>query len=195
MLALGAILAGVPFVVTLPSQSGLLLLSFLVGCALLLVGAALSPLPRRAKVFLFFAVPFGLLYWIFDLNVTFMERRARMAEGRTGLHRVYEAATAFKKAHGTYEIEDRADLALEGLHAQRYSFWYAVKGEPQMLRGSASQTAPCDLTLPPSVAIVLASPSTFAAAAKGNLDDDPTCDEWSINELGEQRHVLKDLRE
>lgn len=193
MLALGAILAGMPFVVTLPSQAGLLLLSFLVGCLLLLVGTALSPLPRRAKVFLFFAVPFGLIYWIFDLNATLMERRARMEEGRAGLRHVYEAATSFRKTHGTYEIGDRADLALEGLRAQRYSFWYAVKGEPRMLRGSATETAPCDLTTPPTVATVAASPSTFVAAAKGNLDADPACDEWSINERGDQKHALNDL--
>lgn len=195
MLALGAVLAGAPFVVTLPSQTGLLLLSFLVGCLLLLVGTALAPLPRRAKVFLFFAVPFGLIYWIFDLNATLMERRARMAEGRTGLHRVHEAATAFQKTHGTYEIGDRADLGLEGLRARRYSFWYAVKGEPRVLRGSATETAPCDLTTPPTTARVAASPSAFVAAAKGNLDDDSTCDEWTITESGEERHEVNDLRQ
>ncbi len=195
MVILGAILAGVPFFVTLPAQAGLLLLSFLVGCALLLVGTALSPLPRRAKVFLFFAVPFGLLYWIFDLNATLMERRALMAEGRTGLDRVYQAARAFKQSSGTYEIGDRGDLAIQELRAERYSFWYAVKGKPQMLRGSATLTAPCDLTTPPITVAVAASQSAFVAAAKGNLDGDPTCDEWSINELGEQRHNLKDLHQ
>lgn len=195
MLALGAILAGAPFVVTLPSQAGLLLLSFLVGCLLLLVGAALSPLPRRAKVFLFFAVPFGLLYWIFDLNATLLERRARVTEGRTGLYRIYEAAAAFKETHGTYEVGDRADLPLEETRARRYSFWYAVKGQPLMLRGSATQTAPCDLTAPPTAVVVTASASGFVAGAKGNLDDDPACDEWSVNEQGEARHVLNDLRQ
>lgn len=195
MLALGAVLAGVPFLVTLPSQAGLLLLSFLVGCLLLLVGAALSPLPRRAKVFLFFAVPFGLLYWIFDLNATLMERRARMAEARTGLQRVYEAAAAFKAQHGTYEIGDRGELALEGLVARRYSFWYAVRGEPRMLPGSATRTAPCDLTTPPTAVTVTASTSAFVAAAKGDLDGDTTCDEWSINELGEPAQAVRDLHQ
>lgn len=194
MLTLGAILVVVPFVVTLPSQAGLLLLSFLVGCALLLVGAALSPLPRRAKVFLFFGVPFGVLYWIFDLNATLMERRARMAEGRLSLTRVYEAARIFKQQHDTYVVRDPADLALEGLRAERYSFWYAVNGKPRMLEGSATLTGPCDLTRPPTAVTVTASPSTFVAAARGNLDDDPVCDEWSINERGEQRHEVSDLR-
>ncbi len=194
MIALGAILAIVPFLVTLPSRSGLLLLSFLVGCSLLLLGTALSPLPRKAKVFVFFAVPFGLLYWIFDLNATLMERRALMSEGRTGLNRVYEAARALKQKTGTYEVGDRGDLAVGELRAERYSFWYAVKGKPQMLRGSATLTAPCDLTTPPTDVAVAASQSAFVAAAKGNLDGDPTCDEWSITELGEQRHDLKDLQ-
>ena len=195
MLALGAILAGVPFIVTLPSQAGLLLLSFIVGCLLLLVGAALSPLPRKVKVFLFFAVPFGLVYWMFDLNATLMKRRALMEEGRMGLHRVYEAAAAFRAAHGSYEIGDPADLALEGLRAERYSFWYAVKGESRRLPGSATQTAPCDLTTMPTTVTVSASPSGFLAAAKGSIDDDPTCDEWSITEQGEARHELDDLRQ
>lgn len=195
MIALGAILAIVPFLVTLPSQSGLLLLSFLVGCTLLLVGTALSPLPRKAKVFLFFAVPFGFLFWIVDLNETLMERRALMAEGRTGLNRIHRAAVAFKARHGTYEIGDRADLAIEELRAERYSFWYSVNGQPRMLRGSAALTVPCDLTTPPTSVTVAASTTTFVAAAKGNLDDDPTCDEWSINEAGEQRHDLKDLHQ
>lgn len=193
MIALGAILAVAPFLVTLPSQAGLLLLSFLVGCALLLVGTALSPLPRQAKVFLFFAVPFGFLYWIVDLNKTLMERRALMAEGRTGLDRLHKAATVYKKNHGTYEIRDRADLAIEELRSERYSFWYSVNGKPRMLSGSATLTAPCDLTSPPTTVTVEASASTFVAAAKGNLDSDSACDEWSINDRGEQRHDRNDL--
>ncbi len=38
----------------------------------------------------------------------------------------------------------------------------------------------CNLDTPPS-ARVASTESTFIAAAKGQLDNDPTCDEWTIN--------------
>ena len=39
------------------------------------------------------------------------------------------------------------------------------------------------------------SATGFTAMAKGNLDDDATCDEWSINEKKELLHTLDDMKD
>ncbi|MBY0249511.1 MAG: hypothetical protein K2Q17_17815, partial [Nitrospiraceae bacterium] len=50
----------------------------------------------------------------------------------------------------------------------------------------------CDLLTSPTSVQVTATDEGFIAAAKGNLDDDATCDEWSVNEQKEVRHLLDD---
>jgi hypothetical protein len=35
----------------------------------------------------------------------------------------------------------------------------------------------------------------YANVARGNLDDDATCDEWSINDAGKLKHTVDDTKD
>lgn len=113
------------------------------------------------------------------------------SEARVALGGIFTAATSYFAEMGTFEIPNIDALGYVA-GKSRYSFWYAVKGVPMALPGSRRSKGPCDLTTPPTSVNVVASAKGFVAAAKGNLDDDATCDEWSINEKRELIRTMND---
>jgi hypothetical protein len=120
----------------------------------------------------------------------------RHREAKAGLARIFISAVTYIADNGTYEIPDIGALGVD-LPADRrlhYTYWYAVKGVPTAFLSphSVPPSAGCDLTTPPTSVTVMASKDRFVAAAKGNLDDDATCDEWSVNDLKEFVHTLDD---
>ena len=118
------------------------------------------------------------------------------SEARFNLGGIFVTATALYAETGTYEVARITDLGFVLVNGKlRYSVWYAVNGQPTMIplqAGASLITGPCDLTTPPTSVRVTASKTGFVAAVKGNLDDDATCDEWSVNENKEFRHTLDD---
>ena len=126
-------------------------------------------------------------------NITVMEKELRRSEARVGLDAIHLAAQKWKAVHNTYAISGIEDLGLT-LPGKRYSFWYAINGIPIAIPGSSRKKTACDVTTPPTSAKAAVSADRFVAVAKGNIDIDGTCDEWTINEAGRMNNTLDDIR-
>lgn len=137
----------------------------------------------------------GLLVWIAIANWVLIQARSRMGEAMKGLGELRTAAMSRAAESNSYIVSSMNDLSIEKIQPFRYSFWYAVNGSPHAIPQSPRLQWPCDLTTPPASARVTASATGFIAAAKGNLDPDATCDEWTINSRGELFHVVDDLKQ
>ena len=120
------------------------------------------------------------------------QTRARQSEAKVGLGGIFTTATSLKAETDTYAISDISKLGLTFQEMHKYSFWYSVNGVPTMIPGSSQAKSPC-MTTPPTSVKVAASATGFTAAAKGNIDRDDTCDEWSINDVRELKNTLNDV--
>ena len=119
------------------------------------------------------------------------EPRARQSEAKVGLGGIYTSATAMKDERKTFVISDMNQLGYAPSGTPRYTFWYAVNGVPTRLnRVSSDRALGCDG--PPTAIRVAASATGFTAAARGNIDADATCDEWSINDQRVLTNTLND---
>lgn len=153
---------------------------------------------KSLKIILGVLGALGLLYFTVHVMESFQyQSKARQQEAKGGLGVLYAYATALKEKNNTYAMADISafDYSLLGAK-RRYSFWYSVNGVPTTIPLPSNGryiTGPCDVTTPPTTVSVASSQRGFTAAAKGNIDDDPTCDEWSINDARVLQHTLDDL--
>jgi len=126
----------------------------------------------------------GILAAIAIPNFMTYQAKARQAEVKAVLGGIFIAATTVMYAqNGTYVITDIGQLAFAPTGTPRYSYWFAVSGPPgtpTVIPGGSTATAPCNVNSAP--AGVAASGSGFTAGARGNIDSDPTCDDWLIDD-------------
>ena len=135
----------------------------------------------------------GILAAIAMPNFSNYAARSRQSEAKVHLGGIHTAATSNKEERKTYEISDISRLGFTPSGNQRYSLWYAVNGIPTMIPSSNLVKGPCDVTTHPTTVRVAASAKGFTAAAKGNMDADDTCDEWSINDARVLINTLNDV--
>ncbi len=120
-------------------------------------------------------------------------RRGLQTEAKFNLDQIYESAALLLSQRKTFVITEASQLGFTYHQpAARYTVWYAVNGVPTRLNVvSPERAAGCDD--PPAIAKVAASSTGFTAAARGNIDDGATCDEWSINDAKVLTNTLNDL--
>lgn len=127
------------------------------------------------------------------------QARARQTEAKVGLGGIFEKASALRTERQSFAVSEISQLRYVPIgERHRYSFWYSVNGIPSVIplpSGSRYTESPCDLMIPPTSVKVAASVTGFTAAAKGNIDRDDTCDEWSINDARELKNTLNDVAE
>ena len=118
--------------------------------------------------------------------------KARQSEAKVGLGGIYTTATYFFAENKTFVVSDIKQLGYAPSGTPRYTFWYSVKGVPTRINVVSSDRAyGCDG--PPTIAKVAASATGFTAAARGNMDGDETCDEWSINDARVLTNTINDV--
>jgi type IV pilus assembly protein PilA len=123
----------------------------------------------------------GILVAIAIPNFLTYQARARQAEAKAILGGIFMAATTVMHAqNGTYVITDISQLGFAPTGTPKYSYWFDVSGALTPIPGGSTATAPCDVTSAP--AGVATTASGFTAGARGNIDGDPTCDDWLIND-------------
>jgi type IV pilus assembly protein PilA len=138
----------------------------------------------------------GILAAIAIPNFMNYGSKARQSEAKVGLGGIFAAAIVLKEKTQTFVISDISQLGWTPAGTPKYSFWYSVNGVPTRIplqTGSRYPSGPCEDT-PPTTVNVAASVTGFTAAAKGNIDADPTCDEWSINDARVLTNTLNDLQ-
>ena len=119
----------------------------------------------------------GILAAIAIPNFMTYQAKARQSEAKIGLGGIFTSAIAYFSEQGTFVV------------ATAESTGYALSGQPQYTfsyGGFSFTPAGTSLGCPaPNVINVSAASATgFTAGARGNIDSDSTCDEWSINDTG-----------
>jgi len=134
----------------------------------------------------------GILAAIAIPNFMTYQAKARQAEVKSMLAGTFMAATTVMYAqNGTYVITDIGQLGFAPTGTPRYSYWFDVNGTPTRIVGGSTATAPCDVNSAPVG--VASSGSGFTAGARGNIDSDPTCDDWLINDTKILTNISNDV--
>lgn len=152
-------------------------------------------LPRRTFIsaVVAYTIIWGILTAVAIPNFMNYGAKARQSEAKVNLGGIFTAAGAYKTENKTFVISDINQLGYAPSGFSRYSLWYAVNGVPTMIPSANLVKGPCDVTTPPATVQVAASVAGFTAAAKGNMDSDLTCDEWSINDAKVLTNTLDDV--
>ena len=140
----------------------------------------------------------GILAAIAIPNFLTYQARARQSEARIGLGGIFTTATAFFGDNNTY-IAAGDVLGYRPGGTARYNFWYGPNPGTLMTPSAGGAVAPCTGAL-----TAAANPGTstgppdatqagFTAGARGQIDNDATCDEWGINDIRQLLNNLNDV--
>ena len=162
----------------------------------------MGPLPPRLKgrqgftlIELMIVVAIiGVLSVISIPNFLMFQAKARQAEAKAALGAIFTAATTVLLTdNGTYAVTNIGLLPFSPIGRPNYSYWYDVNGTSTAVPGSSTAAGPCDVSSVTTSVTPIASITGFTATAKGNLDNDPTCDEWSITHLRVMTNLSNDV--
>ena len=148
----------------------------------------------------------GILAAIAIPNFLAYQSKSKQAEAKVSLGAIFTSATAYN-AETVPQTYLAAQANLSGIGwapsgTPRYTFWYAW--DAAAITGpSAGPGAPAMFPMP-SVPVVCnvapttgftvaASPSGFTAGANGNIDGDPNCDQWYINDERRLNNTQNDV--
>jgi hypothetical protein len=137
-------------------------------------------------------VGLGFLVAIFIPNYLTYGKPPISTQAKLSLYGIWTKAISYKTEHGTFEISDINQLGFAPTGKLIYTLWYAVNGVPTRLNVvDPDRARGCDG--PPAIAKVAASATGFTAVARGNIDGDSTCDEWSINDADVLTRTVNDV--
>jgi type IV pilus assembly protein PilA len=120
-------------------------------------------------------------------NFMSYQARTRQAEAKVGLGGIFTTASSYFALNLTYAVGSISDLGFTPYGAPVYTFNFG--GMPINV-GSSSGACPGTTWVGPAPAI---SPASFTAGARGNIDSDPTCDEWTIDDRRNIMNTVNDV--
>jgi len=132
----------------------------------------------------------GILAAIAIPNFIAYQAKSKQSESKVSLGAIFTSAVAYQAESSpqTYVATTIGAIGWMPSGTPRYSFWYAVgptagPGTSTPFSGGSLATTPCNVTTTPAVgAAVAAGTAGFTTAAKGNIDGDLACDEWTMND-------------
>jgi len=128
----------------------------------------------------------GILAAIAIPNFITYQSKSKQSEAKVSLGAIFTSSVAFaaEQPTTTYVAPNIQSIGWAPSGTPRYSFWYAVTTPPNYFSGSTlGVVAGCDLSAQPAGAAAPVSTQTaFTASAKGQIDTDVTCDQWTIND-------------
>jgi type IV pilus assembly protein PilA len=129
----------------------------------------------------------GVLAALAIPNFMSYQAKARQSEAKVGLGGIFTAATAYYASNATYTVASLSELDYAPAGSPVYTFNY---GGTTINSGSSASTCPGTTWVGPSPAL---SSASFTAGARGNIDSDPTCDEWTIDDLRNLTNTVNDV--
>lgn len=143
----------------------------------------------------------GILAAIAIPNFLRFQAKSKQSEAKTNLGAIGTTAEAWRSENDTYVISAIGDLGWAPQGTVRYSYWYDVGGTDTAFPASSysggaadlSASGGCNRSNAPTSSTVSADASTFSVAAKGEIDSDATCDEWSYNQARVLQNDLNDV--
>src|SRR5438874_6057701 len=125
----------------------------------------------------------GILAAIAIPNFMRYQAKAKQSEAKVGLGGIFTTATSFFAENNTYTVTNASNLGYSPAGSPRYSFVYGgVAAGNQINLGSTVGTCP-GTAWTVAAGTPAASAVGFTSGARGNVDSDATCDEWSINDI------------
>ena len=122
----------------------------------------------------------GILAAIAIPNFMTYQAKAKQSEAKVGLGGIFTTATSFFAENNTYTVTTAAQLGYAPAGLPKYSFSYAGS---TINSGSTAPAGSGNCGGNTTVNASLASATGFTAGARGNIDADATCDEWTVNDL------------
>jgi len=105
------------------------------------------------------------------------QARARQSEARVNLGNIFNAETMFYKEHRRYGTFEEIGFKLDGTY-HRYTYRIDVSGKPGTVIPAKDGTVTPDNTVVPAGY----SATGFTVTATANIDNDPTLDQWHVND-------------
>ena len=142
----------------------------------------------------------GILAAIAIPNFLAYQAKSKQSEAKVSLGAIFTSVVAFQAESNptTYMPANNVQEIGWGPSGNpRYSFWYYAAGAvarmapatgPQVVVAGSCDTLSTTTTIAP-----LASVTGFTATAKGQIDQDITCDEWSMNDVRALVNNLSDV--
>ena len=130
----------------------------------------------------------GILAAIAIPNFMAYQAKTKQSEAKVGLGGIFTAATTYFAENNTFTMASISNLGYAPAGSPRYSFNYAGT-----TINSGSSAGTCPGTAWNSTAPA-ASGTGFTAAARGNIDSDPTCDEWTIDDSRILTNTVNDVQ-
>jgi len=117
----------------------------------------------------------GILAAIAIPNFMTYQAKSRQSEAKVGLGGIFTTATSYFAENGTYSVLPTG-LGYAPAGSPKYTFSYNsaqinTVGTATICNGVTTVVAP------------VATASAFTSGARGNIDGDNTCDEWTINDV------------
>ncbi len=122
----------------------------------------------------------GILAAVAIPNFMRYQAKARQSEAKLGLGDVWLKAQLASQTNGTYVVTNISQLEFVVSGTPHYSYWYNVSGTTTAFPSGSTATSPCDVNVP--MTGIATSQSSFTAGARGNVDSDSTCDDWTISD-------------
>ncbi len=140
----------------------------------------------------------GILAAIAIPNFIAYQSKSKQAEAKVSLGAIFTSATAFQAevVPQTYLPVNISQIGWAPSGTPRYTFFYAV--------GAAAPGGPTPFPMPSVPATCNTAPATggyvvgadsagFTAGANGNIDGDPNCDHWFMNDLRALNNTQNDV--
>lgn len=112
------------------------------------------------------------------------QAKSKQAEAKINLGAIGNLAEAYKAEHDTY-VTSFDSLGWAPNFITRYRYWY---NGASAVNTPTSMEAGVDYSDPGSAA----TSNAFTAAAVGNVDSDPTTDQWTYNDRRNLRNIQND---
>ena len=131
----------------------------------------------------------GILAAIAIPNFLAYQAKSKQSEAKVSLGAIFTSVVAFQAESNptTFMPTQISAIGWGPSGNPRYSFWYfdGTTGQVRMAPTTGPQAASggCDPTSTTATILPLASVTGFTATAKGQIDQDATCDEWSMNDV------------
>jgi len=126
----------------------------------------------------------GILAAIAIPNFMTYQAKARQSEAKVGLGGIFTTAVSYFAENNTYSVSSAAQLGYSPAGSPKYSFYYGGGGAGSTINAGATLTQ-CASTWQAST--ISATATNFTAGAQGNIDGDPECDEWTMDD---SRHLV-----
>ena len=136
----------------------------------------------------------GILAAIAIPNFLNYQAKARQSEAKIALGGIFTTATAYFAENNTFSTTGCCLLGYVPAGTLRYDLYYAGTAAANKIGGTGGAAAPCNVA-PTAVATPNWTTSGgFTAGAIGNIDSDPSCDQWSINDVKSLVNTYNDVR-